>query len=455
MIDATLFASAGRRAAIAGVLALAIPAAGAAQTDFRESVLDGAWVGTATKGAAVLPLGVVLNVNAAGGVASVLSLEGNDVVALPATVTAITGASVTLRVDEAEAPGRRPATTLTLQYKTLRDSLEGTASADKAVLRLVRMAGSATLQRLWSGSVRVDGVARRLVLQLEEGDDTGRAPASVAGNFWVDGERGAVAGTREGTTFDLQLDVDGVAYTLAGRISKGLQLKGKLSGEGSAVNVKLVAAPGRGKPTKLVPPAPSELEAGTSQAVTIKGRNFAPGTLIELNDPLVSVTQVSVRSAKLIEATLAIDENAADGATLDLRALGSDGQNPERRGAFVVEVPDTGGTGVSFATAVQPIFTASCALAGCHSAGSAEAGLVLASGAALQNLVNVPSTQLPSLRRVLPGDADASYLVRKIRGDGGISGGRMPLNRPPLAAEQIATIVAWINQGAANNGPQR
>lgn len=447
-----------RPVAAAAMLLTASAIAASAQTGFRESEFDGPWVGTATQGSEVLPIALVINVNATGGVASVLSLQDGGVVALPAEVTGVTAAALELRIADSDPPASRADTALTLQYKKLSDSLEGTASGDdKSTLRLVRMAGTATLQRLWSGNVRIDGAARTLVLQLQEveGDGARRAPIAVNGNFWVDGEHGEVAGTRNGTNFELDLDVVGVPYTLDGRISKGLQMKGKLSGEGASANVKLVAAPGKGKPMKLSPPIPNELEAGTSQAVAIKGSNFAAGTLVELDHPDVTVTEVTFRTAKLLEATLAIGESIADGTKVSMRALGSDGQNPERKSAFSVTTPDTGGTGVSFAATVQPIFTASCALSGCHSSGSAAAGLVLAPGAAYQNIVNVSSSEQPALRRVMPGNADASYLVRKIRGDAGISGGRMPLNRTPLPADEIAAIVDWINQGAANNRPTR
>ncbi len=48
---------------------------------------------------------------------------------------------------------------------------------------------------------------------------------------------------------------------------------------------------------------------------------------------------------------------------------------------------------------------------------------------------------------IVPGKGEDSLLVKKLRG-AGIEGQRMPLNAPPLADADIATIATWINQGA-------
>ncbi|RMF61073.1 MAG: hypothetical protein D6746_06025 [Bacteroidetes bacterium] len=102
---------------------------------------------------------------------------------------------------------------------------------------------------------------------------------------------------------------------------------------------------------------------------------------------------------------------------------------------------------VSFAD-VQNIFTASCALSGCHTGTFPPQGLNLSAGQAYGNLVGVPSQEDPSLNRVEPGDPDRSYLYLKITGAPGIRGGRMPLGRDPLPQAQIDLIRAWIEAGA-------
>ena len=86
-----------------------------------------------------------------------------------------------------------------------------------------------------------------------------------------------------------------------------------------------------------------------------------------------------------------------------------------------------------------------CAQAGCHSGASPQAGMDLNASSAFANIVNVSSTENPALFRVKPGDSANSYLFQKVRS------GQMPLSGGPLSAADIATIKAWIDQGALNN----
>jgi hypothetical protein len=67
-------------------------------------------------------------------------------------------------------------------------------------------------------------------------------------------------------------------------------------------------------------------------------------------------------------------------------------------------------------------------------------------------LVGVASAGRPGLKRVEPGDPDASYLIHKLEGRSGIAGVRMPLNGPPfLTNGQMVVIRRWIELGAPNN----
>jgi hypothetical protein len=54
---------------------------------------------------------------------------------------------------------------------------------------------------------------------------------------------------------------------------------------------------------------------------------------------------------------------------------------------------------------------------------------------------------------VRPGNGDNSWLVIAIRDDGARRMGlaRMPLGSGPLTANQIQTIVNWVNRGAPND----
>jgi hypothetical protein len=118
------------------------------------------------------------------------------------------------------------------------------------------------------------------------------------------------------------------------------------------------------------------------------------------------------------------------------------------REANVVEAVAT--TRVSFKGDVQPIFTASCALAGCHSTDLPQSGLILSPGFAYNNLVLVSSTQAAPLPRVQPGDPGGSYLEQKLVAAPGIVGDAMPPNgTTPLTDAQKATINQWIAEGAS------
>ncbi len=100
---------------------------------------------------------------------------------------------------------------------------------------------------------------------------------------------------------------------------------------------------------------------------------------------------------------------------------------------------------------VQPIFTSTCALSGCHGGTNPQLGMNLSAGQTFANVVNVQAIELSTMNRVTPGQPDNSYLVHKVQGthlDVGGSGFQMPLGRSPLTQMQIDLIRAWIDAGA-------
>jgi hypothetical protein len=107
----------------------------------------------------------------------------------------------------------------------------------------------------------------------------------------------------------------------------------------------------------------------------------------------------------------------------------------------------------SLATDLQPVFTARCALGGCHTPAENRAGLVLAAGYTYGTTVNVPSLFGSPLVRVLPGDHAHSFLWRVVQGDSTLHPGlpRMPLAAQPLTANMIQNIANWIDDGAPDN----
>jgi hypothetical protein len=93
------------------------------------------------------------------------------------------------------------------------------------------------------------------------------------------------------------------------------------------------------------------------------------------------------------------------------------------------------------------------ACTGCHSdqGRNPSGGMVLLQGRAFQNLVGVASSGKPGATRVIPGDPDNSYLIKKLEGAPDINGTRMPRGNVLLEPGQILVIRRWIQQGAQNN----
>ena len=76
-------------------------------------------------------------------------------------------------------------------------------------------------------------------------------------------------------------------------------------------------------------------------------------------------------------------------------------------------------------------------------------GMNLNHDIAYDQLVNVAARAKPGAIRVIAGDPDNSYLIRKLEGAADIVGRRMPFNGPPyLTAGQIQIMRRWIDVGA-------
>jgi len=109
------------------------------------------------------------------------------------------------------------------------------------------------------------------------------------------------------------------------------------------------------------------------------------------------------------------------------------------------------GAPVSFATDIQPIFTASCTGIGCHSGVMPRGDLLLVTGKSYGELVNVASSSCAAKLLVTPGDVSKSYLENKLTGIGMCSGTQMPKAGASLPAAQLAKIRSWICNGAKND----
>lgn len=92
---------------------------------------------------------------------------------------------------------------------------------------------------------------------------------------------------------------------------------------------------------------------------------------------------------------------------------------------------------VSFAFEVAPVLVKQCA--GCHDAMQPDGNLSMIT---LESLLRGGANGAP----IIAGEGAASLLVRKLKGRD-IEGQPMPLGKPPLPPEVIATIEKWIDQG--------
>lgn len=250
------------------------------------------------------------------------------------------------------------------------------------------------------------------------------------------------------------------------------------AGSGTAgeppVVVSLEPAPGStlaALPAEIVIGFSKDIDASTIDAMTFILERSADGTFGNGNDLRLAPASVaaSASNPRVVIVELAGIDPAEDtyrltvhgsgpNLVLSVDAVALDGEfggslpsgDGNEGGDFVVTFIIEG---------VQPtldsiqanVFTPSCAVSGCHTGpagGPLPTGMDLASAdASFANLVGVDSLQSPGDVRVVPGDADASYLVMKIEGRAPF-GGRMPLGGGALDATTIEAIRAWIDAGA-------
>jgi hypothetical protein len=112
---------------------------------------------------------------------------------------------------------------------------------------------------------------------------------------------------------------------------------------------------------------------------------------------------------------------------------------------------------------VAPILSRSCAFAGCHGAASGgNHGVYLGTDGARVHAeaVGKPSSELPAMSYVAPGDPASSYVMHKIDGDlctltarceGGDCGVSMPQGSDLMAIRDRDIVRRWIAQGAKDD----
>ncbi|MEM7281844.1 MAG: Ig-like domain-containing protein, partial [Pseudomonadota bacterium] len=134
---------------------------------------------------------------------------------------------------------------------------------------------------------------------------------------------------------------------------------------------------------------------------------------------------------------------------LDTEGLRLDGDDDGAEGgdfvsSFTIEIPVVG-LQPTWRSIQDNIFTPMCIT--CHAGAGAPAGLQLDEDNSFNMLVNIPSSQVPTLLRVEPGDPDDSYLVQKLEGTQTV-GGRMPQGGPFLEQSDIDVVRTWVTDGA-------
>ncbi len=143
---------------------------------------------------------------------------------------------------------------------------------------------------------------------------------------------------------------------------------------------------------------------------------------------------------------LDLDANALDGEFAGVFPSGNGTAGGDFSAQFTITTPVVLGPTLDQIQAV--VFTPSCATAGCHTGGSPVAGLNLSDAdTSFMALVNVMSQQQGGVLRVAPMLPDDSYLIRKLEGTAGISGGQMPPGAT-LSQPTIDVIRQWITDGA-------
>jgi hypothetical protein len=149
-------------------------------------------------------------------------------------------------------------------------------------------------------------------------------------------------------------------------------------------------------------------------------------------------------------------QTVADGlgwACLSLWLVGcaGNGSGLDANGRPLTQAPGPTPLSADFDSLQENIFTPICSV--CHVGGGAPEGLRLDAANSFNLLVGIPSTEVPALLRVKPGDPDNSYIIQKLEGHAAV-GAQMPFGGPYLPITTVAFIRQWITDGAQPSAAQ-
>ncbi|HVU00738.1 MAG TPA: hypothetical protein VHE30_03270 [Polyangiaceae bacterium] len=104
----------------------------------------------------------------------------------------------------------------------------------------------------------------------------------------------------------------------------------------------------------------------------------------------------------------------------------------------------------------RDVFSVGCAFDSCHGDNNAAWGLYLGLPDVKSELVGESARTCPGWTRVVPGDPEHSFLVRKISDDHPPCGERMPFGLGELPPRVVACVTDWIRgipEPAEGGGP--
>lgn len=277
--------------------------------------------------------------------------------------------------------------------------------------------------------------------------NSGAQNVTLSGSNFVAMSQATFDGATRSTTFNSPTQLT-VALSSADVMSAGTHSIGvtnPMPGGGPSNTLTLTVGNAVPSVTGLSPCG--VVAGGSDVALTVTGTNFLPTTTLDVGGMALTpnVMSASTMTATIPAAMVAMaPANRALSVVVTNPAPGGGPSTPFTFG--VASAPRT------LSADVQPILSSVCA-ASCHSAINQSGGLSLASGAALGNLVGVPSANCATLTRVracgsLPAD---SLLIDKLAAGQNSTfpacGGPMPA-AGSITPTEFLTIVDWVAQGA-------
>ena len=444
------------------------------QETFFEARVDGAWEGSirirTESGQREFPAILNLNAYKKGGAGSSLlpdsfELAPDDLSVYSFQKFSVKGNKITLKIDVTGAPNEEGETTtythtLTLSHKKTSGILKGNfKSTDpqikgKQPMILYPQGASKIIQKVWKGTITLNKVKTPVLLQLiqkETLEETETAQTTeITGFGFIGDDYGKITnGSFDGKTFTGNLNLSSELVLLDLDLRKGPRLKGKLNGATFTKSVTLKPAGTNGNLIQLTKASPDVLTMNEYNTVTIRGKNFHPGVMVHMSDSGVKVDMIEYVSKSKIMVCLKPSADLQGGQEISLRVINVNGESFDLDDAFTIDLVEEP-TSVSFSQEIQPIFGDSCALPTCHMGPINAGGMNLTQEQSYSSIVNVPSSQRPSVLRIKPFEPNNSYLIHKIKGEN-INGFRMPQDLPPLSVEVIALFENWVKQGALNN----